>query len=102
MATKSIQSLLQDIRLLGETNHDIAQGVRPRVNETFDATSENVKSVADIKRRRLAEYLFLAHRPGANRKKATRPGLAIRAIFLSGRAWHPVVAPCLTRKLSTA
>lgn len=114
MATPSVQSLIEDIRLLGETNHEIVVAVRALVHKTFQSTSEEVKyggilfssgvqfcgvfaykshvsvefgsgariedhagllegsgkgrrhlklkSVADIKNKRLAEYLCLAHR----------------------------------------
>jgi hypothetical protein len=113
MATKSVQSLVEDIRLLSETNHEIVQAVRALVKKTFESTAEEVKyggilfssgvqfcgvfayrahvsvefgsgakiadalghlegsgkgrrhlklaSVADIKSKRLAEYLALAH-----------------------------------------
>ncbi len=114
MATKSVQSLVEDIRLLSEINHDIVEAVRALVKKTFDASSEEVKyggilfssgvqfcgvfaykehvsvefgsgakikddigllegagkgrrhlklkSVAEIRTKKLAEYLSLAHR----------------------------------------
>jgi hypothetical protein len=114
MAIKSVQSLVEDIRLLSETNHEIVEAVRTLVNKTFKSTSEEVKyggilfssgvqfcgvfaykehvsvefgsgakiqddigllegsgkgrrhlklkSVAEIKSKRLAEYLSLAHK----------------------------------------
>ena len=114
MATKSVQSLVEDIRLLSETNHEIVEAVRALVKKTFEATSEDVKyggilfssdvqfcgvfaynghvsvefgsgakieddighlegsgkgrrhlklkSLADIKSKKLVEYLLLAHR----------------------------------------
>ncbi len=114
MATKSVQSLIDDIRLQSETNHEIVEAVRTLVNKTFKSTSEEVKyggilfssgvhfcggfaykehvsvefesgakieddigllegsgkgrrhlklrSVAEVKSKRLAEYLCLAHR----------------------------------------
>ena len=43
MATKSIQSLVEDIRLLNETNHEIVEAVRALVKKTFKSTSEEVK-----------------------------------------------------------
>ena len=43
MATKSVQSLLEDIRLVSETNHGIVEAVRSLINKTFKATSEEVK-----------------------------------------------------------
>jgi hypothetical protein len=113
MATKSVQSLIEDIRLISETNHDIVEAVRALVKKTFKATTEEVKyggilfssgvqfcgvfaykehvsvefgagaqiqddlgflegsgkgrrhlklrSVADIKGKKLADYLLLAH-----------------------------------------
>ena len=114
MATKSVQSRVEDIRLLNETNHEIVEAVRALVKKTFKSTSEEVKyggilfssgaqfcgvfaykehvsvefgsgakiedhaghlegsgkgrrhlklrSVAEIKSKKLAEYLPLAHR----------------------------------------
>ena len=43
MATKSVQSLVEDIRLLNETNHEIVEAVRALVKKTFKSTSEEVK-----------------------------------------------------------
>ena len=114
MSTKSVQSLVEDIRLLSETNHEIVEAVRALVKKTFKASSEEVKyggllfssgvqfcgvfayrehvsvefgsgakikddighlegagkgrrhlklkSVADIKTKKLVDYLSLAHR----------------------------------------
>lgn len=114
MATQSVQSLVDDIRLLSETNHEIIEAVRAQVKKTFKSASEEVKyggilfssevqfcgvfaykehvsvefgsgakikddighlegsgkgrrhlklkSVAELKDKKLAEYLSLAHR----------------------------------------
>ena len=43
MATKSVQSLVEDIRLLGETNYEIVEAVRALVKMTFKSTLEEVK-----------------------------------------------------------
>ena len=43
MATKSVQSLVEDIRLLSETNHEIVETVRALVRKTFKSMSEEVK-----------------------------------------------------------
>jgi len=43
MATKSVQSLFEDIRLISETNHQIVDAVRALVKKTFKSTSEEVK-----------------------------------------------------------
>jgi hypothetical protein len=43
MATQSIQSLVDDIRLLSETNHEIVEAVRALVKKTFKSASEEVK-----------------------------------------------------------
>jgi hypothetical protein len=43
MATKSVQSLVEDIRRLSETNHEIVEAVRALVQKTFKASSEEVK-----------------------------------------------------------
>jgi hypothetical protein len=43
MATKSVQSLVEDIRLVGETNYEIVEAVRALVKKTFKSTSEEVK-----------------------------------------------------------
>lgn len=114
MAIKSVQTLVEDIRLISETNHEIVEVVRTLVKKTFKSTSEEIKyggilfssgvqfcgvfaykehvsvefgsgakiedefgflegagkgrrhlklkSVADVKSKKLAEYLSLAHR----------------------------------------
>ena len=43
MATKSIQSLLEDIRLVSEKNHGIVEAVRSLINKSFKTASEEVK-----------------------------------------------------------
>lgn len=43
MATQSVQSLVDDIRLLSETNHEIVEAVRALVKKTFKSASEEVK-----------------------------------------------------------
>jgi hypothetical protein len=43
MTEKSVQSLIEDIRLLSETNFEIVQAVRLLVHQTFDGTSEEIK-----------------------------------------------------------
>jgi hypothetical protein len=43
MATKSVQSLVEDIRLLNETNYGIVEAVRVLVKKTFKPISEEVK-----------------------------------------------------------
>jgi hypothetical protein len=43
MATKSVQSLVEDIRLLNEKNYEIVEAVRALVRKTFKSTSEEVK-----------------------------------------------------------
>lgn len=43
MATKSIQDLLNDIRLLGERQHSLVEAVRELVKSTVRPTSEEVK-----------------------------------------------------------
>lgn len=43
MATKSIQALLEDIRLLSEENYQVVEAVRARVRKTFNAATEEVK-----------------------------------------------------------
>ena len=43
MATKSVQTLLQDIRLLSEDNHEIVEAVRALVRNGFQTFSEEVK-----------------------------------------------------------
>jgi hypothetical protein len=42
-ATKSVQSLLEDVGLFSETNHDIVQAVRALVKKSFKTASEEVK-----------------------------------------------------------
>jgi hypothetical protein len=42
-ATKSVASLVQDIRLVSETNHAIVEAVRALVKKTFKSTTEEVK-----------------------------------------------------------
>ena len=43
MKNRSIQLLLEDIRLVSEQNHEIVQAVRALVQKTFEKTSEEVK-----------------------------------------------------------
>lgn len=43
MTTKSVQSLLEDIRLISETNYAIVEAVRAMVKTTIKSTSEEVK-----------------------------------------------------------
>jgi hypothetical protein len=43
MATKSVQSLVEDIRLLSEANHAIVEAVRSLVKNTFKSTTEEIK-----------------------------------------------------------
>jgi hypothetical protein len=43
MATKSVQALIEDIRLLSEDNYRIVEAVRALVKKTFKATTEEVK-----------------------------------------------------------
>ncbi len=43
MATKSVQSLIEDIRLVSETNHEIVEAMRELVKKTFKSTTEEVK-----------------------------------------------------------
>jgi hypothetical protein len=43
MATKSIQALVEDIRLLSETNYEIVEAVRAMVKKTIKGTTEEVK-----------------------------------------------------------
>jgi hypothetical protein len=43
MPAKSVQSLLEDIRLLSEVNHEIVEAVRSLVKKTFEPVSEEVK-----------------------------------------------------------
>jgi len=43
MPAKSVQSLVEDIRLLSEVNHEIVEAVRSLVKKTFKPMSEEVK-----------------------------------------------------------
>ena len=43
MTRKSVQALLEDIRLVSEQNYEIVEAVRALVKETFETTSEEVK-----------------------------------------------------------
>lgn len=43
MATKSVQTLLEDYRSLGEQNHEIVQAVRALIKQVFADASEEVK-----------------------------------------------------------
>jgi hypothetical protein len=43
MTKKSVQALLEDIRLVSEQNYEIVEAVRALVKETFEITSEEVK-----------------------------------------------------------
>jgi hypothetical protein len=43
MTTKSVQSLVEDVRLLSETNYGIVEVVRALVKKTFKGVSEEVK-----------------------------------------------------------
>ena len=43
MATKSVQTLLEDIRLLSEEGHATVEAVRALVHKTFKNTTEEVK-----------------------------------------------------------
>jgi hypothetical protein len=43
MATKSVQTLLEDIRLVNETNHAIVEAVRNLVKKTCKPSAEEVK-----------------------------------------------------------
>lgn len=43
MATKSVQALLEDIRLLSETNYEVVEAVRALVKKNYKASSEDVK-----------------------------------------------------------
>lgn len=43
MATKSVQSLVEDVRLVSETNYQIVEAVRALVKKTFKSASEEVK-----------------------------------------------------------
>ncbi len=43
MATKSVQSLVEDIRLVSEKNYEIVEAVRAMVKKTMKGTTEEVK-----------------------------------------------------------
>jgi hypothetical protein len=43
MTKKSVQTLLEDIRLVSEQNYEIVEAVRALVKKTFETTSEEVK-----------------------------------------------------------
>jgi hypothetical protein len=43
MATRSVQSLLEDIRFMSEERHGIVEAVRDLVHKTVDGVSEEVK-----------------------------------------------------------
>ena len=43
MIKKSVQALLEDIRLVSEQNYEIVQAVRALVKNTLETTSEEVK-----------------------------------------------------------
>jgi hypothetical protein len=43
MAAKSVQALVEDIRLMSEGNYEIVEAVRVLVQKTFKASSEEVK-----------------------------------------------------------
>lgn len=43
MTKKSVSSLIEDIRLVSEQNHEIVEAVRALVHKTFAACSEEVK-----------------------------------------------------------
>lgn len=43
MTKQSVQTLLEDIRLVSEHNHEIVEAVRALVRETFETCSEEVK-----------------------------------------------------------
>ena len=43
MAAKSVQALLEDIRLLGEDQHELVEAVRALVKKLFKASTEEVK-----------------------------------------------------------
>ena len=43
MATRSIQTLMEDIRLLSETNHAIVEAVRAIVKQRLQGCTEEVK-----------------------------------------------------------
>jgi hypothetical protein len=43
MTKKSVQTLLEDIRLVNESNYEIVEAVRVLVRKTFETVSEEVK-----------------------------------------------------------
>lgn len=43
MAAKSIQSLLEDIRLISESNYEIVEALRALTKKTFKSATEEVK-----------------------------------------------------------
>ena len=43
MTKKSVQALLEDIRLVSEQNYEIVEAVRALVKKSFETTSEEVK-----------------------------------------------------------
>lgn len=43
MTKKSVQALLEEIRLVSEQNYEIVEAVRALVKKTFETTSEEVK-----------------------------------------------------------
>jgi hypothetical protein len=43
MTKKSVQTLLEDIRLVSEQNYEIVEAVRGLVRKTFETSSEEVK-----------------------------------------------------------
>ena len=43
MTKKSVQALLEDIRLVSEQNYEIVEAVRSLVRKTFETSSEEVK-----------------------------------------------------------
>lgn len=43
MATKSVQSLVEDFRLISETNYQIVEAVRALVKKKFKSATEEVK-----------------------------------------------------------
>jgi len=70
MKNKSVQALLEDIRLVSEQNYEIVEAVRALVQKTFETTLEEVKyggilfrsgvQFGGIKDKKLAQYLSLA------------------------------------------
>jgi hypothetical protein len=43
MTKKSVHELLEDIRIVSESNYEIVEAVRALVKDTFESTSEEVK-----------------------------------------------------------